>query len=69
MDPGDLGLGVPGPGCWVLILVYALVNRLLIEKVYRISVFSFEFCEIFKNNNFVEHMRTTASVYLLNIKP
>ena len=32
-----------------------------IKKVTVAQVFSCEFCEIFKNTYFIEHLRTTAS--------
>ena len=34
-----------------------------IKKETLTQVFSFEFCEIFKNTFFTEHLPTTASVY------
>ena len=40
-----------------------------IKKESLAHVFSCEFCEISKNNFFTEHLRTTASVTDLYVKP
>ena len=40
------------------------VPESLFNKESLIQVFSCEFCEIFKNTFFTEHLRTTASEYL-----
>ena len=36
-------------------------NTCAVKKETLAQVFSFEFCEIFKNTFFAEHLRTTAS--------
>ena len=36
-----------------------------IKKRLKTQVFSYEYCEIFKNNYFEEHLRTAAPVYKL----
>ena len=35
---------------------------LLTKKLWLAQVFSCEFCEVFKNTFFTEHLRTTASI-------
>ena len=37
-------------------------NTCAIKKETLAQVFSFDFCEIFKNTFFTEHLRTTASI-------
>ena len=51
----------------IIIIAEAVVERCSVKKVFlKIShlaqIFACEFCEIFKNTFFTEHLRTTASI-------
>ena len=51
----------------IVIIAEAVIERCSVKKVFlKIShlaqIFACEFCEIFKNTFFTEHLRTTASI-------
>ena len=59
-------LGELGHRWFLAFLLHAwkhLYQRLFFNKVSLVQVFSCEFCEISKSTFFIEHLRTTASVW------
>ena len=54
--------------CWSLFLIKLQVIRTLKLQFFKnpTQVFSCEYCEIFKNTNFEEHLQTVASEFYSN---